>query len=95
MKADDVKPGMRNLDLELKVVDMEEPHTFEKKGKQGKVVTAVCEDDSGRVKVSLWDEDVDRVETGDRIRVEGGYSRLFKGELRVSAGRHGEIVVLT
>ncbi|KXA89368.1 hypothetical protein AKJ61_03035 [candidate division MSBL1 archaeon SCGC-AAA259B11] len=95
MKAGDVKPGMRNIDLELKVGGMGDPHTFEKKGEQGKVVTAVCEDGSGRVKVSLWDEDAERVETGDRIRVEGGYSRLFKGELRVSAGRYGEIVVST
>lgn len=94
MKADKVKPGMRNLDLDLKVVEKEEPHHFENEKGEGRVATAVCEDESGRIKVSLWNEDIDRVDTGDRIRIESGYSRLFKDEVHVSSGKYGELKVL-
>lgn len=94
MKASRVKPGMRNLDLELKVIDKEEPHSFESEKGEGKVATAICEDDSGKIRVSLWNEDIDRVEIGDKIRIKSGYSRLFKDEVHVSAGKYGELQVL-
>ncbi len=93
MKASDVKPGMRNIDLELKVVKKEEPHTFQSDSGEGRVTTAICEDDSGQVKVSLWNDEIDKVNEGDRIRIESGYSRLFKDEVHVSAGKYGELKV--
>lgn len=93
MKASRVKPGMRNLNLDLKVIEKGEPHHFESDKGEGRVTTAVCEDDSGKINVSLWNEDIDRVEVGDRIHIENGYSRLFKDEVHVSAGRYGELKV--
>lgn len=94
MKASKVKPGMRNLDMELKVIEIGEINEFENEKGEGRVATAGCEDDSGEVKVSLWDEDIDRVNEGDLIRIEGGYSRLFKDEVHVSSGKYGELKVL-
>lgn len=91
MKANKIKPGMKSLDLELKVVDKEEPHTFENDNGEGRVATAICEDDSGEVKVSLWNEEIDKVSVGDEIKIENGYSRLFKNEVYVSAGKYGEL----
>ncbi len=91
MKADDVKPGMKSLDLELEVVDKEEPHSFENEKGEGRVTTAICEDDSGEVKVSLWNDEIDKVNVGDNIKIENGYSRLFKNEVYVSAGKYGEL----
>ncbi len=93
MKADRVKPGMKSLDLDLKVLEKEDPHSFESEEGEGRVATAICEDDSGEVKVSLWNEDIEKVEVGDEIRIENGYSRLFKNEVYVSAGKYGELKV--
>lgn len=94
MKAAKVKPGMRNIDLELKVLEKEETYQFENEQGEGEVATAICEDNSGKIKVSLWNEDIERVEAGDKIRIESGYSRLFKDEVHVSSGRYGELKVL-
>lgn len=95
MKASDIKPGMRSVDLELTVIEKTDTHSFvNKKGGKGRVATAICEDDSGRIKVSLWNEDIDLVEEGDRIRIKNGYSRLFKDEVHVSAGKYGELEVI-
>ena len=95
MKAGEIMPGMRNIDLDLKGVEKEEPHSFQNDSGEGRVATTVCEDDSGQVKVSLWNDEIDKVEEGDRIRIEGGYSRLFKDEVHVSAGKYGELKVLS
>lgn len=95
MKASEVKPGMRSVDLELKVIEKSDPHSFvTKKGDKGRVSTATCEDDSGQVKISLWNEDIEEVKEGDKIMIKNGYSRLFKDEVHVSAGKYGELEVI-
>jgi len=95
MKASEVKPEMRKIDLELKIVEMEEPRTYTSRtGREGRVITAVGEDDSGRIKVSLWDNDIDRVKVGNKIRISNGYSRLFRNEVYVSSGIYGKLEVI-
>jgi replication factor A1 len=95
LKAKDVRPAMRNIDLDLKIVEIEEPRSYVgKSGREGLVTTAIGEDDSGRIKISLWDKDIDRVKVGSVIRIRNGYSRLFRNEIYVSAGMYGKLEVL-
>lgn len=94
MKANDVKPEMRRIDLDLKIVEIEEPRPYvSRAGREGKVTTAIGEDDSGRVKISLWDNDADRVKVGNTVRIRNGYARLFRDEIHVSAGMYGKLEV--
>ncbi|MDI6820354.1 MAG: hypothetical protein QMC89_05580 [Candidatus Hodarchaeaceae archaeon] len=94
MKASDVKPAMRNIDLDLKIVEIEEPRSYiGRSGREGRVTTAVGEDDSGRIKISLWDNDIDKVKVGSLVRIRNGYSRLFRDEVYVSAGMYGRLEV--
>jgi len=87
---------MRRIDLELTIVEMEEPRAYTRRdGREGRVTTAVGEDDSGRVKVSLWDADVDRVKVGSKIKITNGYSRSYRGEVHVSSGIYGKLEVLS
>ena len=95
MKANEVRPQMRNIDLELKIVEVENPRSYvSPTGREGRVTTAVGEDDSGRIKISLWDDDVDRVKVGNSIRIRNGYAKFFRGEVHVSAGRYGKLEVI-
>ncbi len=94
MKASEVKAGMRNLDLDLKLVELEEARTFvSRQGQEGMVATGIGEDDSGTVKVSIWNENVSKVKKGDQIHIRNGYSRLFRDEVHVSAGMYGKLEV--
>lgn len=94
MKASDVKPEMRRIDLDLKIVEVEEPRPYvSRAGREGRVTTAIGEDDSGRVKISLWDNDIDRVKVGNTVRIRNGYARLFRDEIHVSAGMYGKLEV--
>ena len=94
MKASDVKPEMRRVDLDLKIVEIEEPRPYvSRTGKDGRVTTAIGEDDSGRIKISLWDNDIDRVKVGNTVQIRNGYARLFRDEVHVSAGMYGKLEV--
>ncbi|MEM2875105.1 MAG: OB-fold nucleic acid binding domain-containing protein [Candidatus Hadarchaeales archaeon] len=95
LKAKDVKPNMRRIDLELSIVEIEEPRSYVRRdGTQGRVTTAIAEDDSGRIKLSLWDAEIDRVKVGDRVKVTNGYARTFRDEVHVSAGIYGKLEVI-
>ncbi|HDI13148.1 MAG TPA: DNA-binding protein [Hadesarchaea archaeon] len=94
MKAAEVRPDMRRIELELKVLEVEEPRTYIRRdGKEGRVTTALAEDESGKIKISLWDTDIDRVKSGDHIKITNGYARLFRNEVHVSAGIYGKLEV--
>ena len=94
MKASDVKPGMRSIDLDLKIVEIEDSRPYvSRAGREGKVTTAIGEDDSGRIKISLWDKDIDRVKVGCTVRIRNGYARLFRDEVHVSSGMYGKLEV--
>ena len=95
MKASDIRPDMRRIDIELKVVEVEEPRAYIRRdGREGRVTTAIAEDDTGKIKISLWDADIDRVKVGDKIKITNGYARLFRNEVHVSAGIYGKLEVL-
>lgn len=94
MKLVDLKPGQGKVDVEVTVKSKEEPRQFEKYGKQLRVSNAIVSDDSGEIKMGLWNEDVDKVKVGDKIKVINGYVSEFNGIKQLSAGKFGKIEVV-
>jgi replication factor A1 len=94
MEIKDLKPNSGNVDLVLTVVNKEEPRSFEKFGKAGRVCNAQVSDGSGEVKMTLWNEDVDSVAQGDKIHLQNGWCSEFKGEVQISSGKFGKIEIV-
>ena len=94
MEVKDVRANQGKIDLVLEVVEKQEPRSFEKFGKKGQVCNATCKDDSGEIVLTLWNDDVEKVNVGDKIRVQNGWCSEFKGEKQVSAGKFGKIEVV-
>ena len=64
-------------------------------GSTGKVCDAKAVDDDGSdVSVSLWNDDIERVQANDRIRITNGWVREWRGNMQVSAGKYGRLDVL-
>lgn len=63
-------------------------------GTEGKVVSVLLEDETGTVRLSLWDDDADRaaeITEGTMIVVENGYTRSGYGGIDLNVGRNGRI----
>jgi replication factor A1 len=63
-------------------------------GTEGKVRSLLLEDETGTVRLSLWDDDADRaeeIEEGTMIVVENGYTRSGYGGIDLNVGRNGRI----
>jgi len=93
----DLSVEMRDVDIEGKVAKVFPPTSFEREGKQGKVQNIVIGDESGTVRVTFWNEDVEKVkdlQEGDVIRIQHGYVKEgFRGGVEYHAGRRSDIQI--
>jgi replication factor A1 len=94
MKIAEIKPGLGKIDIEADVISMEEPRTFNKYGKDLKVANAIIKDDSGEIKLTLWNDEIEKVQPGSKIKITNGYCSEFKGEKQLTAGKFGKLEVL-
>lgn len=94
MEIKDIKSNQGNIDLVLEVVEKEEPRAFEKFGKQGKVCNATVKDNTGKMKLTLWNEDIEKVNVGDKIHLENGWCSEYRDEKQLSTGKFGKIEVV-
>lgn len=61
------------------------------RGGELKVCDCVCEDDSGRITVTLWNDDIEKYNAGDTITIVKGWANEFQGRISVSSGKFGTI----
>lgn len=91
MKIKDLQVNQGNVDVAGEITEKEEPRTFEKFGKAGRVCNAKVKDDTGSVILTLWNDDIDKLKVGDKIQLQNGWCSEFKGAKQVSAGKFGKI----
>ena len=94
MQIKDLKPKQGNVDVTIDVVDVGEVREFQKFGKAGRVSTAIAKDESGDIKLTLWNEDIDKVKAGDKIHLTNGYVNEWQGEMQLTTGRLGKFEVV-
>jgi len=78
-KIKDIKDGMGDLNLKGKVLEVSEIRTFQRKdGGSGKVGNLLIGDETGTLRVTLWDEKTDflnQLEYGDTVELINAYAR--------------------
>lgn len=94
MEIKDLTANQGNIDLVLEVVEKEPERTFDKFGKSGRVCNVKVKDSSGDIKLTLWNEDIDTVNVGDKIHLQNGWCSEFRGEKQISSGKFGKIEVV-
>lgn len=96
MNVSDLKPRCSVEKIELTVLDIEEPRGFfSKSGIKGNVCSAVARDSEGeRVGVTLWNKEIQKVSTNDRIIITNGWVKEWYGQLEISTGKFGSLEVL-
>ncbi|MCD6038296.1 MAG: Single-stranded DNA-binding protein [Nitrososphaeraceae archaeon] len=81
MNIGDLKPGMRGVSIEGTIDSLTEPRTVNlRAGGTAQVADAIISDDTGTIKLSLWDDQINMVKQGDRVSIENGYTQAFRGD---------------
>ncbi len=94
MEIKDLEPRQGKVEITVEVVDKGEVRTFSKFGTAGRVCKARAKDDTGQIDLSLWNEQVDQVNIGDKVKISNGYVSEFQGEKQLSTGKFGNLEVL-
>lgn len=95
LKIKELRNGMKRLDIEGKVTDKSETRevTSRFKNETYKVASAVIADETGTVKLTLWNEQIDQVNVGNMVKIGNGYVSSFRGEIQLNIGKFGKLTV--
>lgn len=95
MKIKELKNGMRRVDVEAKVLEKTPTREVMSRYKDvvHRVATAIVSDDTGKIKLTLWNEQIEQVNVDDNVKVENGYITTFRGEMQLNIGRYGTLTV--
>ena len=94
MNISELKPRQGKIEIEVEVVSIDPPREFNKLGNVGRVANALVKDDSGEMKLTLWNDEIDKVKPGSKVKITNGYVSEFQGEKQLTAGRFGKLEVL-
>jgi replication factor A1 len=86
---------MKRVSIEAKVIEKSDPHEVLSRFKDEtyKVATAIIADETGTIKLTLWNEQINQVNINDTVKVENGYVTSFKGETQLNVGKYGKLAV--
>lgn len=93
MAIKDLEARQSNVDIVVEVTFISEPRAFEKFGKEGRVATATVKDETGEMKMTLWNEQIDKVKPGDKVHIKNGFVSEWQGEKQLTTGRLGTMEV--
>ena len=95
MKVSELKPRTAVPEIILEVVSKGETREFANERGSGKVCSAAAKDEDGEeITVSLWNEQIDQVKDGTKIKIENGWCSEFQGQKQVSTGKLGKMEIL-
>jgi replication factor A1 len=91
----DLRNGMKRVTVEAKVVEKGETRQVRSRYKDEtyNVANVIIADETGSIKLTLWNEQIDQVEVNNMVKIENGYVTSFKGEIQLNVGKYGTMTV--
>ena len=91
----DLRHGMRKVNVEAKVLENPKPSpVYTRYGNSAMVTNAWISDETGKVKLCLWNHQADSFTKGDIIQIKNASVSTFRDERQLCLGRTGTINVL-
>ena len=94
MLINELQPGPANGEIIAVVSEKSNIREFDKFGKKGRVCNAILEDESGRITLTLWNDEIESLNVGDKVKLSNGWVSEFRGEKQISTGKFGQIEIL-
>jgi hypothetical protein len=89
---EDLRAGMKNVTLKAEVLEVTPPRrVVTRYGNYASLAKALIADETGKIKLCLWNEQIDAVSAGDTVQIENARASTFKGERQLSLGKNGTL----
>jgi len=94
-KIEKLTPNSREVNLIVKVVSKSQVRNVTGRDYTvRRVADALVGDETGCVYLTLWDDNIDKINEEATIRITNGYVNLFRGNMRLNIGKYGSFQVL-
>jgi len=89
----DLQIGMKQINLRAKVLEIAKPTlVFTRFGNYASVANALISDETGTIKLCLWNEQIDIISLGNIIQIENANVSAFRGEKQLRVGKKGKLI---
>ncbi len=93
--VENLRHGMKKISIEAEVLETLKPQLVHTQyGNSATVTNAWIGDETGKVKLCLWNEQANFVNVGDTIQIKNASVSTFKGERQLRLGKSGTVSVL-
>jgi replication factor A1 len=94
-KIEDLRAGMKKIHLKAKVLEIPEPNiVYTRLGSSASVSNILVSDETGTIRMSLWNRQINSISKGDIIELENGKVASYRGQLQLRIGRKGSLNVI-
>jgi len=95
LKIKELRDGMKRISIQARVTEKSDPREVMSRFKDQtyRVATATVADETGTVKLTLWNDQIELVNVNDTIKIENGYVTSFRGEIQLNVGKYGTLTI--
>lgn len=95
VKVEKLTPNSREVNTIVKVISKSEVRKVTGRDYSARrVIDALVGDETGCVYLTLWDDNIDKVNEEATLRITNGYVNLFRGNMRLNIGKYGSFQLL-
>jgi replication factor A1 len=86
---------MKRIDVTAKVTEKSDTREVTSKFKDQtyKIATAIIADETGTIKLTLWNEQINQINVNDTVKIQNGYITSFRDEIQLNIGRYGTFTI--
>lgn len=91
----ELEDGQKNIDVKGKIKMIFPTKEFERGEKKGKLCSFILEDESGEIRVTLWNDQVDKYEltAGSEVIINNGIVTSYNEKKQLSLGFSGDLQI--
>ena len=90
----DLRVGMKKVNLKAKVVEISKPKSVVTRfGNYVNVANVLVSDGTGKIKLCLWNDQINSVAVGDTVEIENARISAFRNERQMRVGKKGVLRV--
>lgn len=91
-----LRPKQSQVVVEGHIEAMQSPRIVQsrKTGEELRVANAVLRDDTGSIRLVLWNDQIRQVSEDSIVRIENGYVKEYRDDIQLGVGQWGAIITL-
>ncbi len=89
----DMTENLKNVNATLKVIEIGEVKDIKSQYGDKRVCEVKVADGTGSILLSLWDDQIGKITTGDTITIQNGYISVVRNSMRLNIGKYGKMLL--